>query len=220
MATLTTLQVAVLRRLGTSAIDLYTPDKQTEALNRARKKILMEHNIEDFIRETTISFTSGVGTLPSNYLRRVNPENPKKRDLWNDSASTDYLKVSIARLDDEDSDTWTIDNTTGTKQVKIIDADTVTLNFRYIYLPDDMSDPSDDSGLPSYFDDAHALFAAVLLLKDEREIETAAVVEQYYKDELFLALSTEKKEKGNPALGTQERGVSRSNLDANNDLVL
>lgn len=190
MATLGNLIIALERRLGTSQTDVFTQAKKEEALNLARREILLQYELEDFIFEATVSFTSGVGDLPSDFLRRARGEEKSlsrrvgkvavrqgfaNRDLYNATTGEDYLKVSIARFDDQRDFTWTVkQDASQVKKINIYTADTVDLTLRYVQNKADMSEDTDESGFSPQFDYAHTLWAAYYLLQDTREYQDAA----------------------------------------------
>ena len=222
MATLSALTTSTRRALGTSDSGYFTDTLIADALDRAQLEIVEQYEVEDMIRETTIAFTSGVGALPSDYLRRVFPETDGMngsvgrdgRDLWNDSADEDYNRVSVARFDKDVDLTWTVSTLGGTKQVQIFEADTVTLNIRYLKQPASLT-ASVDSGLPSYYDRAHTLLAAFIMLDERREIEAARILRIQYDEQINLAQVTDFKEMGQASQSSADRAVDKANLGDN-----
>jgi len=200
MAQLQTLRNKVTRRLGTAVEDFYTPDKKNGALNLARTEILLRYDVDDFIKEdATISFTSGVGTLPTDFFRKVKGESNFCRDLFNASTEEDYQRVSIARFDDDISLTWTVkQDGAGDLKINIFEASTVTLTLRYIEEKTDMSVDTDESGFSSQFDEAHARWAAAILLFDRRLFEEASVLRAEAEDKISEVMSREKLDRGAP----------------------
>jgi len=174
--TLSDLLSLLTEKLGTEVATRFTEEKKIKSLNYARKRILLEHDIEEFINDTEIAFTSGVGSLPLSYLRmtkEVNSEGVTK-SIW---TGTDiYQKVSITRFDEDIDYTWTFKG----NNLYIYPADSITLDFRYIYLPADMSDDNDLSGFTAQMEDILITLATWNLLFNDRQYEIAAQMWQQY----------------------------------------
>ena len=164
MSTLSTLKSSLSRYLGAQYI--YNGDQQTAALNYARKYILLNYYVDEFCVETTLTFTSGKATIPSDYLRRVK--------LYTTSDATDeYDRVNVNDFDSDISKTWTIKDDSGTRKIWVSPDSTTSLTLRYIKLPSDMSSDSDTSYFNTWWDDAHCLIAAWWLLFNDRQPEAA-----------------------------------------------
>jgi len=173
-SSLSDLLIKLTIKLGTSVTTNFSEAKKIDALNDARRDILLTWDLQEFITETNLSFISGVGALPSGYLRTIKEldKNGKIKDLWNNTTDEVYKRVTITRFDDE------IDLTYTEKQgnLYIFDDDTVTLKFRYIYLPADMSTGSDLSGIPVALEEGFIMLAARQLLFNNRQYDTAAMM--------------------------------------------
>lgn len=203
--TLADLLVKLDSRIGTAVTTRFTTAKKKEALNTARFRILMQYDIEEFIKESTVAFTSGVGTLPTDYLR-IPLEG--KRSLWNSTTLAEYQRVTIDRFDDDIDKTWTVKE--GSAQ--IYTADTVTLAIRYTYNPTDMSDDSDDSGFSPLLDEAHVLKAVSILLFDDRQYDIAAAMEQNANRMLSNNISRQKQEYGQQTSSSLENAFQSSRI--------
>ena len=174
---LSNLLIETQARLGTSVKTRLTTPKQTFALNTVRKRLLLEYDIANFIKEDDITITSGDGTLPTDYIRTTKEldKSGKEKTLWLTSNDDEiYKKVSIERFDDNIDRTWATKQDTAGATFSIYEAGTDTYTMRYYFMPDNMSDSADDSGLPIHFDEIHPLLAARQLLFDDRQFESAA----------------------------------------------
>lgn len=207
MTTLATLLTDLDEKLGTSNQGYFTSSKKTTALNTARKEILIAYDIEEFITEANVVFTLGVGTLPTDFFRKVGKRGEKCRDLWNTSTDADYDRVDIDRFGDEDDFTWT----EKLGQVLIFPEDTVTLRLRYIKNPTNMSSGVDVSGFSVQLDNAHAYYTAYLLLFMRRDYETAEMMRQKAIQQLDNSIAQVMMNKGDVREGTLERAMLNAN---------
>lgn len=176
------------RFLGATYI--YNDDKKTFAANAARKHLLSNYEIGEFIRTASVSFTSGVASKPSNYLRGLKLFNPTTTTLK-------YDRIDENQFDNNQSYTWTIkwDGTSAYKMY-IYPADTTTLTMRFIYLPTDMSAQSDDSGFNSYWDEALGAMAAYYTLLFDRQTAAATSMLTWATELTEMALRQQSIESG------------------------
>ena len=174
---LSDLIVQTTARLGTNVTTLYTEAIKTNALNTTRLRLILDYNLEEFIKVDTVAVVSGVGTFPSDYLRLVKENNAKNQEvsLW--LSDNYYTRVSTTKFYDNVDYTWTIKQDTAGGSFEVYPSTTATFNLRYFYKPDDMSG-SDDSGLPSQFDEIHPLMAARQLLFDNAQYDRAAALDE------------------------------------------
>ncbi len=180
--TLDNLLEAVRLRVFSHSVHAFTDAIITSALNDTRKDLLSGNDLPNFVKTVPIVFTSGVGSLPTDYFRRIKEldEYSQEKSLWNDTGSqTDnqvYKKVSITRFDENEEYTWKEQNGI----INIFTAQSVTLNLRYIYLPPNLSatELSTDSGLPIQLDEWHALATAAKLLFYDRQYDISAQMKQ------------------------------------------
>lgn len=169
---LSSLREKVRYRLGTQVQTRYTDGVLNEAINTARRVMLMEYDLELFKKESNVSFVSGTGSKPADYFRNIKYP---KRCLYNATTDEDYERVDWDEFDDEVEYTWTEKNAS----LYIYPADTVTLKMRYFYEPLDMTEVSDDDGLSSMMSEALVWWSAHLILFNDRQFETAS----YFKQE-------------------------------------
>lgn len=166
MSNLSVLKSSLSRYLGAQYI--YNGDQQTAALNYARKHLLLNYYIDEFCVETTLTFTSGKATIPTDYLRWVKVYN---------SSDTEFTRKDVNDFDKDTSNTWTIKDDSGTRKIWVYPTDTTTLTMRYLKLPADMASDSDSSIFNSWWDDAHCMVAAWWLLSNDRQGEAGNKLE-------------------------------------------
>jgi len=163
----------VQRNLGTTKP--FSSADVKDAINRLNLEYHLTYDFEEHITEGTIAFTSGVGTMPTDFLRTVwELQNTiDRRDLWNSSTDKDYDRVSITVFDGDIDNTWTEKE----GSVRIFSADTVTLAIRYRQY-DEMSDDTDDNLQPKSLDIVFPLNVAYLLLFENRLYDEAGAIQQ------------------------------------------
>lgn len=157
-STLSSLQSKLTRYLGAAYI--YTSDQQTAALNYARKYLLLNYYIDDFVVQTTLTFTSGKATVPTDYLRKVK---------MFDANDVIFTRKNVNDFDLDITNTWTIKDDAGTRKIWVYPTATTTLYLRYVKIPTDMVATSDTSGFNPFWDDAHCAVAAWWLLFNDRQ---------------------------------------------------
>jgi hypothetical protein len=175
---LTELISQTTARLGTNVDTLFTEAEKTLALNTVRRRLILEYNLQEFIKVSSVAVASGVGTFPSDYVRIVKEKNAQGKtvSLWINEVY--YEKVTPTRFYDNIDYTWTVKQDTAGGSFEIYPADSGTYNLRHIYKPSDMSDPTDQSGLPAQFDELHPLMAARQLLFDNRQYDSASAMDE------------------------------------------
>ena len=196
MATLSTLRAAVTTRLGTAVTSRLTDDKKTEALNRAGKKLIARYPIDDILTTTSVVFTNGSATLPATYKFH------HKEKLYDERSNEGYTHVDLQRFDKGEAKAWTVD-TDGT--MKITGGESVTLTFRHAQTFTEMSDDSDDSGLPSEIDDLHSLYAAELVAFDAQLYDLYQSLKQERMNEQKFAITDLRRKQG----AARENGFDR-----------
>lgn len=206
MADLSTLTLDVTKRLGTENTGYFTEARKIETLNQAAEEILLRYDIQEFITEANVVFTTGVGSKPADYLRKIGRMGQPVRDLWNTTTEQDYQRVDIDRFGDEIDNTWT--DKEGSFQ--IYPADTVTLRLRYVKKFTAMVDSDDESGFPPYLDGAHAYWAAYLLLFHKRDFDTAQFLLQKAQQEIQEGISALAGEKGDVRSGSMQTAILKA----------
>ena len=186
-STLGQLKTKLTYALGTSDINLYTHAKRTDAINKAVEHILQLYPIPQYTLETTLSFTSGVADLPTDFIRCLK--------LWNSGQQLEYVMIHPNDFDNQVSYSFTVkwDNTLPVPKEKVYlyPADTIVLNFRYIQMPVDMVDDSETTRLPERWDDGIAALAARFLFLDTNEPTRAQAAEALAREHYALAWSVE-----------------------------
>jgi hypothetical protein len=182
------LKTKLTYALGTSETNLFTQDKRNDAINKAVEHVIQMYPIPQYTVDTTLAFTSGVASLPTDFVRCWK--------LWNSGQQLEYVLIQPNDFDNNVSYTFTIKWNTailpsGAESTYIYPADTVTLNFRYGQIPADMTSDSDTVRFPERWDDGIAEMAAYFLFIDSRNYDTAEIKKRLYRDHLAHAWSVE-----------------------------
>lgn len=176
--TLAEYRMALTKRIGTSVSGKFTEEKKISALNSAVRTVAMRYQIDKIVKTEIIDFVSGEATLPTDYVF----SNTEK--LYDARSNEGYEHVSLDRFDKAESNAWTID-TDG--KMKITSGETISLTLRYEGAITEMTEDTDESGLPSDFDAAIVFFAAYELFFDAQLYENASLMKIRYEDESSFA---------------------------------
>lgn len=170
MSTLSTYQDLVTAELGTSETNFLTQGKRDQAINDACAWVGLNYDIPDLEFESSVTFTSGVASEPTRFLRSIK--------LFNSTTNDTYHPITTEQFD-LNIKGWVkkYNVTAAGLRVHIKPADTVTLLWRYYRKPLTMSAGADDSGLPSELNRAIAQFAASLLMKQKGDYDEANAME-------------------------------------------
>lgn len=160
-------------RLGTSVTSRFDDAVVTAALNDAAKRLQLEFDIKNKYTSAILSFTSGSVAIPSDYVAS------SQEELFSDINSP-YKKVDERRFLDNEDKTYKV----GTSTINIYPASTTSLTFFYAQEIGEMSENTDDSGLPKELDEAHALLACQIMLEDNRQYDAAQVFENRYRERM------------------------------------
>jgi hypothetical protein len=187
--------------LGTAETTLYTVDKRKDGINKAIEHILQMYPIPQYRLDTTLAFTSGVATLPTDFVRCWK--------LWNSTNSVEYVMVDPSDFDNNISYSFTIKWNaailpSGGESVYCYPADTVTLNLRYSQTPVDMTTDSQITRFPERWDDGIVELAAYFLLTDSRNFDAAAIINKMAREHLTNAWSVEAMRFQDPRLNRLE----------------
>jgi len=211
-STLGLLKTKLNYALGTSETNLNTQAKRQDAINKAIEHILQLYPIPQYTVDTTLAFTAGVASLPTDFCSCYK--------LWNSSMQLEYVMIQNNDFDNNVSYTFTVkwDTATSTEKVYLYPADTVTLNFRYIQMPVDMTSDADTTRLPERWDDGIAELAAMFLFKDSHDFAAAQEKERLAREHYSLAWSIESKRFQDPRLTRLESkfetmGILTQNID-------
>lgn len=159
MYTLSTLESLIDFYLGAS--NIY--DGYTTAANSARRYILMNYEVRDFIKTGTLTFTSGIASFPSDYFRAV-------KMIKTTDSTYEYYSVDEDQFDENLSRHFTIKDDSGTRKFFIQPTSVTSTTLRYIYKPDDLTGAGDEIvGFSDFWLDAHAAFCAWWLLWTDRQ---------------------------------------------------
>lgn len=186
-STLSTLKTGLNNILGVAETTFKTEEKRTDAINFGIREVLLRYDLPQYVTTETLSFTSGVASLPSGCLA------PHK--LW--LATAPRLPYTLVKPDDFDfnvSRTYKIayDTATDTEKVYIYAAETTSLSFRYLKLVN-LSAAGDTIRLNSWWDKPIATFAAAHLWKAERRYDLAQELEKQADEQAAAAWQIESK---------------------------
>lgn len=129
--TLGTLQIGLNGSLGTSETNLFTNDKRVRAINQAIETILEEYAVPQYVNDTTLSFSNGIASMPTDCLR------PLKLFISSNGAVQEYKIINSDDFDNNIYQTAKVywDTTSSTEKIKIYPATTSSLSFRYVQTP-------------------------------------------------------------------------------------
>lgn len=183
-STLGELKIKLNYSLGTASTSLNTNERREYAINRAIEKIIEQYDMPQYTISSTLSFTSGVADLPSDFLRPLLLITDKKR----------YERIDFDAFLRDISNTYTIqyDTANSKEVVKVYPADTTSLDLWYIQQPAQLSSDSDTTRFPTYWDDAIVEYAAALLLQFNRQYDEYTVKLQSAEDMLAKAWQNER----------------------------
>ena len=168
MSTVSTLKTRMDFYLG--ATNAYSSGDKLVGLNEARKHILMNYDVDEFVVTTTLTFTSGKATIPTDYLRWV-------RMFDSTTKTREFMRVDVNEFDKDLDDRWTIKDDSGTRKIHIYPTDLTSEVLRYVKLPTDLSVDSDSTGFNAYWDSAHAAWASWWVLMSDRQDASATMIE-------------------------------------------
>ncbi|OPX88993.1 MAG: hypothetical protein A4E53_01726 [Pelotomaculum sp. PtaB.Bin104] len=166
MSTLATYKQSLTYRLASSNTSYHDDTEREAAINEAIGDIAERYDIPALYKRGSLTFTSGMATIPADCLRIVK--------IWNPTTQTiEYEYIPEDEFDGKPTTAanyWSIDYDTAssTRKIKILPASITTANIRYIFTPAVLANDSDVSSLPTQFDDAVAYKAAAILLRNER----------------------------------------------------
>lgn len=211
MSTLSTLKSLVSTSLGTQASNVFTSDKKTSALNWARKHILLKYEVDEFIVESTLTFTSGKATIPTDYLRFIR--------LYDSSDKTEtWSRVTVNLFDNDINNTWTIKDDSGTRKVHVYPTSTSSLVLRYYKLPTDLSADADLTGFNIEWDEAHASFASYYLLQNDGQFERAGYKKREAEEMIERILQSSAQELGGSEITSyyQDYNILEQKINSSN----
>lgn len=212
MSTLGLLKTKLNYAVGTTETNLLTKQKRVDAINKAVEHILQLYPIPQYTAESTLAFIAGVVALPTDFIRCMK--------LYNSATQQEYIMIAPNDFDNQVSYTFTVkyDTVSLTEKCYLYPADTVTLNFRYIQMPVDMTDDAQSTRLPERWDDGIAELAARFLFADSHEWASAQEKERLAKEHFALAWSIESARFQDPRLTRLESkfetmGILNHNID-------
>lgn len=154
--------------LGTSETNLYTNPMRISAINRTLKTITMMYDLDEYIQESTIVFTSGVGNLPLDCMRPNLLTSPTTfTQEWELVDFETFLRHSFY------SYTIKYDASSGRKKAHLWPQNSTSLTFTYIQAPEVLAASGDTIRLSSYWDEAIVEYSAAVLLRQSRNYDVA-----------------------------------------------
>jgi len=186
-STLSTLKTGLNTVLGVAETTFKTEEARTDAINYGLRRILLRYDIPQYITTETVSFTSGVASLPTGCLE------PRKLFL-STAPRSPYLLVRPDDFDLNVSKTYKIafDTASSTEKMYIYPASTTSLSFRYLKLVE-LSAATDAIRLNSWWDKPIATYAAAHLWKRERRYDLSEELEKQADEEAAEAWQVESK---------------------------
>lgn len=154
--------------LANSKTGSFSETERVQAINDAIKEIMYFAEWPQLTVSADISFTTGVGSLPTGFFKaiRLYEENS------DDTVKTEYEFIEQADSISQNDATYTItDNGSGTQVLKIYDNETITLRFWYIKRPfsTDLASGSDVTGLDADFDLPIAMISSARLIRNKNK---------------------------------------------------
>lgn len=171
--TLSTLKQLLTEKIGNSSTVFHDDTSRIAAINEAITNICEAYDIPQMIKKGTLAFTSGIAVIPTDYFRMVK--------LWytNGSTNLEFTWMPPDNFDDQTATSalyyWTIDynSITSGQSIYIVPNTITSCNIRYLKVPNVLSAASDQTSLPSFFDDATTYWAASILMRDEGNLQRA-----------------------------------------------
>lgn len=171
-STLSTLKTGLNNVLGVAETTFKTEEKRTDAINFGIRECLLRYDLPQYVTTETLSFTSGVASLPTGCLA------PQKL-FASTSPRLPYRRVNPDEFDAQVSRTYKIayDTATDVEKVYIYQATTTSLSFRYLKLVN-LSATGDTIRLNPWWDKPIVTFAAAHLWRAERRYDLAEELEK------------------------------------------
>ena len=169
-ATFGTLQQYLSQALGTSESKMMSTDDRKSAINRAIREILAQFDVEKYINETTMTFSSGLASLPTDCMRPYLLINSAQQIEWRQVDLEDFVYGNNSYI-------YKIkyNEVLEIEQMQTLPANSMSLTFFYVQNPADLVNDGDTVRFNSYWDQAIAEKAAEILLMNFRNFDAAAV---------------------------------------------
>lgn len=166
MVTLGDLLILQNYALGATEVRLWTEAMRIQALNTSMKKILMMYDCIEYIKETTLTFTSGVANEPTDLLRP---------NLLNDTSAREYELVDFESFKRHVPYTYTryYDDTNNLYKLRTWPDNVPSLTFTYIKKPTALVASGDTVLLKDHWAEGIAEKSAAILLRHTRQYDVA-----------------------------------------------
>ena len=171
-ATLGQLKLDLTEALGTSETAFFTNSARTNAINKTIREILDQFDVTQYQVSTTIGFSAGIGSLPTDCLRPL---------YLVDQYKNEYIQQDYERFLENTTNTYKIaySSTLGYEQIQIYPTTTTSLTFFYMVNPTDLSSDTDTVRFNNTWNRAIAEKAAGYLLLNARQYDVANAKMQY-----------------------------------------
>ena len=185
MSTLSTYKTLLSEELGTSETTFATDTKRVRAINQATRWIGNNYNVPDLQIEASITFTSGIGTIPTRFLKN-------ERMMVSSTDSTEFPEYTREEFRNIGRGfTIGYDTTAAARRVKVKPTTTTSALWSYFQKPNaSLSADADDSGLPAESDIAVSKYAAYLILYQKGKLDEAKDMFAGAKEEARLWANT------------------------------
>lgn len=178
-ATLGTIRTLQDQLLANSKTGNFDETERVQAINDSRLEVMEYCQWPQFKTYSDITFASGVGTLPTDFFYDCEDMYIANTD---GTRNTIFTKISIEDFVKRISNTYTIQDVSGTEKLKMYAADDDdTLRFWYIKKPwsADLSSSSDTTGFIDRFDRVFARLSVAILCEQKNTDSNKANVFRY-----------------------------------------
>jgi len=171
-ATLGQLKLDLTEALGTSETAFFTNSARTNAINKTIREILDQFDVTQYQVSTTIGFSAGIGSLPTDCLRPL---------YLVDQYNNEYIQQDYERFLENTTYTYKIiyNTSTNLEQVQVYPQLNSLLTFFYMVNPTDLSSDTDTVRFTNTWNRAIAEKAAGYLLLNARQYDVAQAKMQY-----------------------------------------
>lgn len=171
-ATLGQLKLDLTEALGTSETAFFTNSARTNAINKTIREILDQFDVTQYQVSTTIGFSAGIGSLPTDCLRPL---------YLVDQYNNEYIQQDYERFLENTTYTYKIiyNTSTNLEQVQVYPQLNSLLTFFYMVNPTDLSNDTDTVRFTNTWNRAIAEKAAGYLLLNARQYDVAQAKMQY-----------------------------------------
>ncbi len=187
MITLGELKIKLNFTIGTSEVNLLTPEKRVDAINTAIQNILEQFPVPQYVAYTDLTFTIGLVNLPTDCLVPLKITYPA--DAYTEYDFVDWSKFPL-NIDQTATIQW--DDILKAERIAIYPQTPNVLRFWYIQNPEDLVDDADAARFNVWWKKAIAEKAAEKLLTDSADFNRAQAKKQVADDLIAKAWQSER----------------------------